>query len=283
MKTCYHHTSFDTLKKIITNNGLTFRASRYSNYENKEYTWIKDKAYKVVKEICQEQAQPFDNDLMEFNPYIICFCEEGFSKYMWSNYADKNQGIQIEVNSDILLKYSLQNQNPDAFVKCAYLSEKERENNEHIKSAITKIYNTYQVSSNLQDDLLICASCIKQDIYRSEKEYRYMIPHYNQISISRITVIIEISCFLRTYQNFFLYRTPVFIGSDCPLFASAHCLRIIFTACSAGNFIYIHSTGIDFFNFPFTYVKLTFKSNNINVVSFTSSYKLISKQQSFIM
>lgn len=186
MKTCYHHTSFDTLKKIITNNGLTFRASRYSNYENKEYTWIKDKAYKVVKEICQEQAQPFDNDLMEFNPYIICFCEEGFSKYMWSNYADKNQGIQIEVNSDILLKYSLQNQNPDAFVKCAYLSEKERENNEHIKSAITKIYNTYQVSSNLQDDLLICASCIKQDIYRSEKEYRYMIPHYNQISISRI-------------------------------------------------------------------------------------------------
>ena len=142
MKTCYHHTSFDTLKKIITNNGLTFRASRYSNYENKEYTWIKDKAYKVVKEICQEQAQPFDNDLMEFNPYIICFCEEGFSKYMWSNYADKNQGIQIEVNSDILLKYSLQNQNPDAFVKCAYLSEKERENNEHIKSAITKIYNT---------------------------------------------------------------------------------------------------------------------------------------------
>ena len=27
MKTCYHHTSFDTLKKIITNNGLTFRAS----------------------------------------------------------------------------------------------------------------------------------------------------------------------------------------------------------------------------------------------------------------
>lgn len=72
MKTCYHHTSFDTLKKIITNNGLTFRASRYSNYENKEYTWIKDKAYKVVKEICQEQAQPFDNDLMEFNPYIIC-------------------------------------------------------------------------------------------------------------------------------------------------------------------------------------------------------------------
>ena len=41
---------------------------------------------------------------MEFNPYIICFCEEGFSKYMWSNYADKNQGIQIEVNSDILFK-----------------------------------------------------------------------------------------------------------------------------------------------------------------------------------
>ena len=49
------------------------------------------------------------------------------------------------------------------------------------------------------------------------------------------------------------------------------------------NFIYIHSTGIDFFNFPFTYVKLTFKNNNIHVVTFTSSYKLIIKQQSFIM
>lgn len=57
---------------------MTFRASRYSNYENEEYTWIKDKAYKVVKEICQEQAQPFDDDLMEFNPYIICFVRKVF-------------------------------------------------------------------------------------------------------------------------------------------------------------------------------------------------------------
>lgn len=52
MKTLYYHTSFDAFKSIVTHKGLCFRASRYSNYTNGEYEWIKDKAYTAVKEMC---------------------------------------------------------------------------------------------------------------------------------------------------------------------------------------------------------------------------------------
>lgn len=42
MESIYHHTSFNVLKSIVTDTGLNFRASKYSNYINGEYEWIKD-------------------------------------------------------------------------------------------------------------------------------------------------------------------------------------------------------------------------------------------------
>lgn len=60
-KTLYHYTSFNAFKSIVTHKGLNFRASRYSNYENEEYEWIKNKAYIAVKEMCQEQGVSFED------------------------------------------------------------------------------------------------------------------------------------------------------------------------------------------------------------------------------
>ena len=37
MESIYHHTSFNVLKSIVTDTGLNFRASKYSNYINGEY------------------------------------------------------------------------------------------------------------------------------------------------------------------------------------------------------------------------------------------------------
>lgn len=184
MKTLYHHTSFDAFESIVTHNGLNFRASRYSNYTNGEYEWIKDKAYTAVKEMCREHRASFDNDPLGFNPYIICFCEEGLSKKMWDSYVNEGYGIQIGVDADELLNKSLPDQNPDVFVKCTYISEEESEDNTCLKRAINQIYDGYKAESDFQDDLLLCASCIKQKEFEYEKEYRYMIPCYNEIHAS---------------------------------------------------------------------------------------------------
>ena len=89
MKSIYHHTSFKVLKSIVTDTGLNFRASKYSNYTNGEYEWIK------------------------FNPYIICFCGENLSREMWLNYVDSGNGIQIGVNTDIISSFSLKERDPD--------------------------------------------------------------------------------------------------------------------------------------------------------------------------
>ena len=61
MESIYHHTSFNVLKSIVTDTGLNFRASKYSNYINGEYEWIKDKANVAIQEMCEEQGEPFDS------------------------------------------------------------------------------------------------------------------------------------------------------------------------------------------------------------------------------
>ena len=113
MKSIYHHTSFKVLKSIVTDTGLNFRASKYSNYTNGEYEWIKDKANAVIQEMCKEQSKPFDTDPMKFNPYIICFFFENLSREMWLNYVDSGNGIQIGVNTDIISSFSLKERDPD--------------------------------------------------------------------------------------------------------------------------------------------------------------------------
>ena len=71
MESIYHHTSFNVLKSIVTDTGLNFRASKYSNYINGEYEWIKDKA---IQEMCEEQGEPFDSDPKEHNPDVFSMC-----------------------------------------------------------------------------------------------------------------------------------------------------------------------------------------------------------------
>ena len=71
MESIYHHTSFNVLKSIVTDTGLNFRASKYSNYLNGEYEWIKDKANVAIQEMCEEQGEPFDSDPKEHNPEVL--------------------------------------------------------------------------------------------------------------------------------------------------------------------------------------------------------------------
>lgn len=183
MESIYHHTSFKVLKSIVTNTGLNFRASKYSNYTNGEYEWIKDKANAAIQNMCEELDEPFDGDPMAFSPYIICFCGENLSRKMWLNYADSGKGIQIGVNADIVLGCSLKDRDPDVFARCVYMAEEECEDEERVKAAIECVYDECEFESdNYQDDLSVCASCLKQEEYKYEKEYRYMIPNYDIIS-----------------------------------------------------------------------------------------------------
>lgn len=186
MESIYHHTSFNALKSIVTDTGLNFRASKYSNYTNGEYEWIKDKANVAIQEMCEELGEPFDSDPMEFNPYIICFCKENLSRKMWLNYADRGNGVQIGINKDIVSNSSLKERNPDVFVPCVYMAKEESEDKVCVKAAIKHIYDECKFESdNYQDDLSVSASCLKQEEFEYEKEYRYMIPKYDHTIISK--------------------------------------------------------------------------------------------------
>ena len=64
MESIYHHTSFNVLKSIVTDTGLNFRASKYSNYINGEYEWIKDKANVAIQEMCEEQIRSLSGSIL---------------------------------------------------------------------------------------------------------------------------------------------------------------------------------------------------------------------------
>ena len=184
MEQIYHHTIFDVLKKIVQKEGLKFRASRYSNYGD-EYDWIKDKTDCVIQEILSISSQDYKNNVMGYAPYLICFCKENLSKKMWYDYADKNEGIQLGLDKSLCIETSLPDKDPAAFIECIYMAEDEVKDKEMLKSAIDELYSHYRVRSKIQDDLQVCISFIKQKMYEFEREYRYMIPHYHELSISQ--------------------------------------------------------------------------------------------------
>ena len=180
----YHHTSFDVLKRIVNKEGLKFRASRFSNYGD-EYNWIKGKADCAIQEMLNISSQDYEDNVMGYTPYLICFCKENLSKKMWNDYADKNEGIQLGLDKSLCIETSLPDKDPAAFIECIYMTEDEVNDEEMLKSAIDDLYNHYRVRSKIQDDLQVCISFIKQKMYEFEREYRYMIPHYHTLSMSQ--------------------------------------------------------------------------------------------------
>ncbi len=182
MKSIYHYTKIDSLKQIVKNGDLNFRASRYTDIGNGEFEWIRSEVEIAIRQICDDVNVIYESNQLKLIPYIISFCMQPCSEYMWKNYAGYD-GVQIELDES-KIKNIAENKkkNPDVFMKCLYISDKEKDDLYNLIKLLDNLYGNYAPKcDDLQSDLLECAACLKQEVYRKEDEYRYMIPNYEKI------------------------------------------------------------------------------------------------------
>lgn len=177
----YHYTKSEVLKKITIKDGIILKSTRYDRHGNGEYSWIKEKADLAIKEICKEKGKPYDEDPLQFVPFTISLCCNGYLKNMWENYAEGCQGVQLLLDFERIEKLALSDHNPNVFIPCHYMNVED-----DVKAALIDMYNKhYKPESNdLQSDLTECSACLKQMQYKKEDEYRFLIPHYNKLSAS---------------------------------------------------------------------------------------------------
>ncbi len=183
----FHYTKLDALEKIVNPEELLFWASRYTNYDNGDCVWAENISKEVIKEILHVDEFP---ETLTLRPFIICFCKNGHSSYMWEHYADNHQGIQfvfdakeIQIVAD---KYydGKYHDNPDVLMDCIYVNN-DKENikaiSKEIKESIDCLYDkmSWQTIGDKDGDLLVCQCWLKQLEYRDEEEVRYLIPKHD--------------------------------------------------------------------------------------------------------
>lgn len=183
MDLVYHYTKDYVLEKIITKETVNFKSTRYDKFGNGEYSWIKDRADIAIKEICENNQVPYDEEPLSLVPFTISFCRHKSLRYMWENYADNFNGIQLIFNFMKIQNFALRSCNPNVFMPCHYMESKD-----DIKEVLNDMYNKYYMPKStlegLQFDLMECSACLKQIEYKDENEYRFLYPHHNVLSAS---------------------------------------------------------------------------------------------------
>ena len=109
MEKVYHYTkiksaNINILESIIREDAIHLRAAFFRKYLKEDYLWIKNYSKEVVKEICEERKWQYDEDDLTIKPYLICFCLDSNSSYMWDNYADNGKGMKLIFDKRLLLK-----------------------------------------------------------------------------------------------------------------------------------------------------------------------------------
>ena len=109
MEKVYHYTkiksaNINILESIIREDAIHLRAAFFRKYLKEDYLWIKNYSKEVVKEICEERKWQYDEDDLTIKPYLISFCLDSNSSYMWDNYADNGKGMKLIFDKRLLLK-----------------------------------------------------------------------------------------------------------------------------------------------------------------------------------
>ena len=163
----YHHTRFDTLKLILTPDGISFRGSYYDKFDNNDYQWTKREVAPIIKELCESSGEPYDSD-SSFRPIIISFGQEPCSDYMWTHYADDYSGVQIVLDYAEIKKYALSKL--DYLHECVYMKDKV-----DMADFLANFTNLEVESVNHMQMNYEAISClIKRPEFDKEKETRYI-------------------------------------------------------------------------------------------------------------
>lgn len=162
----YHHTKFNTLEKIITSKGLSFRGSYYEEFCDADYKWTKRVVSRIIEQICKMRNVEYSTE-STFKPIIISFGIEPDSEYMWTKYAQSYSGVQLILDYSIVAKVALKHL--DYFARCRYMYKKGR-----IKKFIEQ--TTYQIESinDIQSNLESVSALIKPVKFKKENEIRYI-------------------------------------------------------------------------------------------------------------
>lgn len=98
----YHYTKLSVLKDIVKKDFIDFRATYFTHFGNDDYSWIKERAKLATKELCLQNGEWFDIENLGSNPYILSFCKDKNSQFMWEKYGDNNKGIKLSIDESLL-------------------------------------------------------------------------------------------------------------------------------------------------------------------------------------
>lgn len=168
----YHHTKFENLEKIIGQDCLSFRGSYYEEFSTTDYKWTKRVVAPIIEKICTLRKVEYDKD-SSFKPIIISFGIDSESNYMWENYAQQYNGIQLILDYKEIHQFAFTKL--DYFGKCSYMHKRGR-----MKKFIEyKKYNTESIN-DIQFNLEAVSALIKPIRFKKENEIRY-IHSYSKI------------------------------------------------------------------------------------------------------
>ena len=136
MKGFYHYTSIGSLLKIVLPDRIDFIATYYKQHGKDDYCWIRERGKRIVKELCEEHNWKYDSGYLAYNPYIICFCNNGNSYHMWNEF--KGTGTQAMISINPYLFWNCISINKlESLVPCKYVSYSATDN--EIKNVILDI------------------------------------------------------------------------------------------------------------------------------------------------
>ena len=177
----YHYTNFDSVKSMLTNEGINIKAYHYSKYGDEDYAWTERIVTPIIANICVDKGWYFEVE-EPIDPFLICFCKSENSEYMWEYFNNTPSGVALILNRELIEKHACKDFNPDVFMDCIYT-----DNREEIRSFLLGLgWNNYIVETinDEQGDLKDISTFIIKPKFREEMECRYVIPHRKITSIS---------------------------------------------------------------------------------------------------
>lgn len=180
----FHYTiikdgNMSILESIIREDAIHLHASFFRKYCKEDYQWIKNYSKDVIKEICEEKQWQYDEDDLTLKPYLISFCLDSDSSYMWTNYSDHGKGMKLIFDKGILLKcghgipdgYGNYYDALEAALPCIYIDDK----SELKQQLLDNINHPNLEQWDYFDRLKFLAASIKQTKpYKEEQEFRYI-------------------------------------------------------------------------------------------------------------
>lgn len=184
MSCVYHYTKYDVLKNIAKADCVDLIATYYKKYRDDDYEWLRNDASAVVSKICQDNGWDYDAEMLALKPFITCFCTNPNSRYMWEHYGDKDAGVKLILDKELMSRVAHcygqdengQKQNIgglECMLPCTYIERASDAEATLIKCMQENHFDNGKWSCYEKLALLL-ASLKMANPYKNEEEYRYM-------------------------------------------------------------------------------------------------------------